>query len=137
MKKNFFTIADTISDIYKSQTFPLIYELIANINSLVDELKICEGNLFDEAIEDLENYKTNILDLELAASNNLQSIVEKAQIYDNWLNKYDNTKINDSGLILRTYRKEVCVKGTLMVPVYEDITEVIPEMKNFTGGPYN
>ena len=137
MKKNFFTIADTISDIYKSQTFPLIYELIANINSLVDELKICEGNLFDEAIEDLENYKTNILDLELAASNNLQSIVEKAQIYDNWLNKYDNTKINDSGLILRTYRKEVYVKGTLMVPVYEDITEVIPEMKNFTGGPYN
>lgn len=137
MKKNFFTIADTISDIYKSQTFPLIYELIANINSLVDELKICEGNLFDEAIEDLENYKTNILDLELAASNNLQSIVEKAQIYDNWLNKYDNTKINDSGLILRTYRKEVCVKGTAAIPVYEDITEVIPEMKNFTGGPYN
>lgn len=136
MKKNFFTIADTISDIYKSQTFPLIYELIANINSLVDELKICEGNLFDEAIADLENYKTNILDLELTASNNLQSIVEKAQIYDNWLNKYDNTKINDSGLILRTYRKEVSIKGTLMIPVYEDITEVIPEMKGFTGGPY-
>ena len=71
------------------------------------------------------------------ASNNLQSIINKSQIFDSWLNKYNNTKINDSGLILRTYRKEVGIPGILMVPVYEDITEVIPEMKNFTGGPYN
>ena len=137
MKKMYCTIADTISETYKGKAFPLINELIANIDSLINELKRCEGNLFDEASQNLEKYKNQVLDLEFMASNNLQSIINKSQIFDSWLNKYNNTKINDSGLILRTYRKEVGIPGILMVPVYEDITEVIPEMKNFTGGPYN
>lgn len=129
--------ANDIRALYDNNAFSLIDKLYYNIEDLVKELRNCTGNLFDEAITDLVTCQTILSTLKDTAIKNLNSITDNASTYDSLCNKYSDTTINSNGLIEYTHRKEVGITGTLMVPVYDDVTEIIPEMKNFKGGFYN
>ncbi len=129
--------ANSIRSNYDNNAFPLIDKLYYNLDDLVRELRNCTGNLFDEAITDLVSCQMILSTLKDTAIKNLNSITNNASTYDSWRNKYSNTKINSNGLIEYTHRKEVGITETLMVPVYDNVTEIIPEMKNFKGGFYN
>ncbi len=129
--------ANDIRSLYDNNAFPLIDKLYYNIDDLVKELRNCTGDLFDEAITDLVSCQTILSTLKDTAIKNLNSITNNASTYDSWRNKYSNTKINSNGLIEYTYKKEVGITGVRMVPVYDNVTEIIPEMKNYKGGFYN
>lgn len=123
-----------ISSFYDNNAFPLIDKLYYNIDDLVKELRNCTGDLFDEAITDLVSCQTILSTLKDTAIKNLNSITKKASLYDSWRNMYSNTKINSNGLIEYTHKKETTSTELL---ISENVTEIIPEMKDYKGGSYN
>mgnify|MGYP004523083995 FL=1 len=123
--------ANNIRSNYDNNAFPLIDKLYYNLDDLVKELKSCTGTLFEEAITDLVSCQTNLSVLKDTALENLDSITNNARTYDSLRNKYSNTKINSNGLIEYTHKKEITTG------LYENVTEVIPDMEKFKGGSYN
>ena len=141
MKAYYMATTDVISNIYDEDIFPLIDSLYYNVDDLVKELKKCLGNLFNQAIVDLNNCQTILSNLKEDAISNLNTIINKASIYDGLVNKYENKKnckvrINDKGLIEYSELIEKYLLG-IVISSESSPYRIIPEMENYRGDFYN